>query len=79
METSTLDKLRSEVLALSEHERADLAYDLVKSLDAPADSDAVLEWEKEISRRLRAIDAGTAKLIERDELKRRFEKRLGRR
>lgn len=76
MNTNTLDKLRTEVLTLPEHERADLAYALVKSLDEPADSDASTEWDKEILGRLRAIDAGTAKLVDRDELRRKFEKRL---
>lgn len=77
MDTNTLDKLRSEALTLPENERADLAYALVKSLDGSADSDAASEWDKEIADRLRAIDAGTAKLVDRDELRRRLEKRLG--
>lgn len=76
MDTDTLAKLRSEVLTLSEDERAELAYALVKSLDEPADSDVLAEWEKEILWRLRAIDTGTAKLVDRDELRRRLEKRL---
>ncbi|HEX5420197.1 MAG TPA: addiction module protein, partial [Gammaproteobacteria bacterium] len=71
------DKLRSEALTLSEHERAELAYALVKSLDEPADNDVASEWEKEILGRLRAINAGTANLIDRDELRKRFRKRLG--
>ncbi|MDN5872665.1 MAG: addiction module protein, partial [Nitrococcus sp.] len=74
-----LDKLRAEALTLSESERAALAYDLVKSLDDPADADAASEWDNEISRRLHAIDSGTAKLIDRDELTRRFKERLGHR
>lgn len=79
MDTNTLDKLRSEALTLPEHERADLAYALVKSLDEPPDSDAAEEWDKEILRRLRAIDSGTARLVDRDELRQRFKERLGRR
>lgn len=76
MDTATLDKLRSEVLALSELERAQLAYELVKSLDEPADPDADSAWDIEILKRLRAIDTGTARLVDRDELRRRLEKRL---
>ena len=76
MPPAILDKLRAEALTLSDSERATLAYDLVKSLDAPADSDAASEWDNEIVRRLRAIDSGTAKLIDRDELTRRFKERL---
>ncbi|WP_405236064.1 addiction module protein [Lentisalinibacter orientalis] len=76
MDTATLDKLRSEALALSQLERAQLAYELVRSLDEPADADADSAWDKEILKRLRAIDTGTARLIDRDELRRRLEKRL---
>ena len=74
-----LDKLRAEALALSNNERAALAYDLVKSLDEPADAAAASEWDSEILRRLHAIDSGTAKLIDRDELSRKFRERLGHR
>jgi putative addiction module component (TIGR02574 family) len=77
METETLSKLRSEVLMLSEAERAELAHALVKSLDAPTDADATEAWDKEILRRLAEIDAGTAKLIDRDEFRRRIQARLG--
>jgi putative addiction module component (TIGR02574 family) len=77
METETLSKLRSEVLMLSEAERAELAHALVKSLDAPTDTDATEAWDKEILRRLAEIDAGTAKLIDRDEFRRRMQARLG--
>jgi len=44
----------------------------MKSLDAPADADAADAWDKEISLRLDEIDAGTAKLIDRAELRRRI-------
>jgi putative addiction module component, TIGR02574 family len=77
METETLSKLRSEVLMLSEAERAELAHALVKSLDAPTDADATEAWDKEILRRLAEIDAGTAKLIDRDEFRRRMQARIG--
>jgi len=77
METETLSKLRSEVLMLPEAERAELAHALVKSLDAPTDADATEAWDKEILRRLAEIDAGTAKLIDRDEFRRRMQARIG--
>jgi putative addiction module component (TIGR02574 family) len=76
MSDATLEKLRSEALRLSDAERARLAHDLVQSLDAPSDPDAAEAWEQEISRRLDAIDAGTAVLIDRDELSRRLKARL---
>jgi putative addiction module component (TIGR02574 family) len=76
---AVLDKLRAEALTLSDSERAALAYDLVKSLDEPEDPDAATAWDDEIVRRLRAIDSGTAKLIDRVELTRRSKERLGHR
>jgi putative addiction module component (TIGR02574 family) len=76
MSSPTLEKLRSEALRLPELERAELAHELVKSLDAPADTDAVEAWEKELLRRLAEVDAGTAKLIDRDELRNRMRARM---
>jgi putative addiction module component (TIGR02574 family) len=78
MGNSALDKVRSEALNLPEAERAELAYDLVASLDGPADADAQQAWESEILRRLAEVDAGTAKLIDRQELGRRLRERLNR-
>ena len=76
--SANLDRLRLEALGLSDAERAELARDLVRSLDAPNDSGVDDAWEREISRRLAAIEAGTAKLIDRDELRRRMRSRLNR-
>ncbi|NIR49314.1 addiction module protein [candidate division KSB1 bacterium] len=77
MATETLHKLRSEALMLPEAERAELAHELVKSLDAPADADVADAWDREILRRLAEIDAGIARLIDRDELRRRMQERIG--
>ena len=77
MSNLTLEKLRSEVLRLPESERAELAHELVKSLDAPIDADAADAWDREILRRLAQIDAGTARLVDRDELRRRMRARVG--
>jgi putative addiction module component (TIGR02574 family) len=71
-----LEKLRSEALRLPEAERAELAHSLVLSLDGPADKDAESAWDAEIQRRLAEIDAGTAKLIDREELRRRMRARM---
>jgi putative addiction module component (TIGR02574 family) len=75
--SATLEKLRSEVLRLPESERAELAHELVKSLDTPVDVDATDAWDKDILRRLAEIDAGTAKLVDREELRRRMRARIG--
>lgn len=77
MGTETLSKLRSEALMLPEAERAELAHALVKSLDAPADENVTEAWDKEILHRLAEIDAGTAKLVDREEFRRRMQERLG--
>jgi putative addiction module component (TIGR02574 family) len=65
-------------MQLSEIERAELARDLVRSLDAPNDSGSADAWEREIARRLASIDAGMAKLIDREELSRQIKTRLNR-
>ena len=78
MASSTLEKLRSEALSLPEAERAELAHSLVISLDGPADKDAAEAWDAEILRRLAEIDAGTAQLIDREELRRRMRERMSR-
>ena len=76
MSSTKLERVRSEALGLSDPERAELAHDLVKSLDAPDDADAHDAWDREIARRLTEIDAGTAKLIDREEFRRRMRTRL---
>ena len=76
MGNSTLEKIRSEALHLTENERAALAYDLVTSLDGPADADVAEAWDAEIQRRLAEIDAATAELIDREELRRRMRARM---
>lgn len=77
MDTEILNKLRSQSLQLSEEERAELAYALVASLDGPTDDNAGKKWDEEIARRLSQIDAGTAKLVDREELRLRIQERLG--
>jgi hypothetical protein len=52
MSSTILEKLRSEALQLPDRERAELAHELMKSLDAPADTGAAEAWEKEILRSL---------------------------
>ena len=61
---------------LPDEERAELAHDLIASLDAPADPDAADAWDAEISRRLAEIHAGTAKLVDRAELRRLMQQRI---
>lgn len=63
-----LDSVREDALSLPESERAKLARDLVASLDGPADSDAAQAWDNELCRRIQEIDAGTATLLDADDV-----------
>ncbi|USQ81698.1 addiction module protein [Ornithinimicrobium faecis] len=58
--TSTSDVFES-ALTLPESERADLAHQLIASLEEPADDPAVVaeEWNAEIRRRLASVESGT--------------------
>lgn len=77
MSTAAMERLRSEVLTLSEPERAELAHTLIKSLDAPADEGVEEAWEREIARRIAQIDSGQAKLLNREEFRKRMQARIG--
>lgn len=60
---ATLD----EILRLPTEERARLALELIRSLDAEADPDAAQAWEAEIERRGAEVEAGTAAIMTLDE------------
>lgn len=78
MNNRGLDKLRHEALELTSTERAELAHDLVASLDAPAEPGVAEAWDDEVLRRLEQIESGTAALIDREEFTRRMRERLTR-
>ena len=76
MGSIALEKVRSEALNLSEPERAELAHNLVASLDGPSEPDVEKAWDAEILRRLAEIDSDTANLIDREEFGRRLRARM---
>ncbi len=78
MGSPTLEKLRSEALVLSQSERAELAHNLMTSLDGPAESDVEKAWDIEVLRRLDEIDSGTVNLIDRNEFSRQLRLRMQR-
>lgn len=78
MSTSALEKVRAAALNLPEQDRAELAHDLVTSLDGPDDPNAEQAWDAEILRRLAEIDTGAASLIDREEFRRRLSDRIKR-
>jgi putative addiction module component (TIGR02574 family) len=77
MAAESLERLRSELLALSEADRAELAHDLIASLDEPRENGVEEAWGLEILRRIREIDSGQATLVDRAELRRRIQAKLG--
>ena len=64
----------ADALRLDEHARAELAAELLASLDGPADPDAETQWAAEIERRVAAIEAGTATLEPWGDVRRRIER-----
>jgi len=66
----------ADALRLDSVARAELAAELLASLDGPADSDAERAWNVEIDRRIEAIEAGTIPLEPWEHVKRRIEKDL---
>ena len=57
---STIQEIRSELMALSASERASLAHDLILSLDNPADYELGSAQESAIWRRVKTVREGTA-------------------
>jgi putative addiction module component (TIGR02574 family) len=66
----TLEELKAEALKLSSKERADLAYELICSLDGdePEDLDYERLWREEIARRMQTVADGTAEFYPADEV-----------
>ncbi len=68
-----------QALALPAQDRAELAHDLLRSLDGDSDPDAAQAWLAEIERRAAEVEAGTAVLhdwaVVRERLATRWRKR----
>ncbi len=56
-----LDKMKSKALSLSLNDRAELAHELIISLEKCNDPDAGKAWEVEINKRVKEIKNGIAK------------------
>jgi hypothetical protein len=72
MASVALNQVRSKALELTESERAELAHDLVASLDGTPDAGAADEWDAEVVRRLQRVEDGSAQSVDRAELQRRM-------
>jgi putative addiction module component (TIGR02574 family) len=68
MAGKVLGEIREDALSLSLGDRAELARDLIASLDGPPDVDAQTEWDKEICRRINKLRSGQATLLEPEEV-----------
>lgn len=66
----------ADALRLDMDSRAELAAELLASLDGPSDPDADAAWQAEIERRVAALEAGRAKLEPWADVKRRIEKAI---
>ena len=75
MSTKTTELLR-QAMALSIEERADLAGQLIESLDSAEPGNSKADWEAEIERRMGEIDSGAVKPVSMDEAFRRLDSTL---
>lgn len=64
----------ADALCLDADARAEVAAELLASLDGPADSGARNAWAAEIERRVGALEAGTADLESWEDVKSRIKK-----
>ena len=72
--TKAMTSVLADALRLHDDARAELAAELLASLDGPADSDAERAWEAEIERRIEAIEGGQMPLEPWEEVRRRIER-----
>ncbi len=73
----TIDELKAEALRLTPEERAELASELLVSLDDLSASEIERLWLEEAERRDAALDNGSAKAIPADEVFSSARARLG--
>ena len=69
-----LNAVLTDALRLDDASRAELAHELLASLEGPPDPDAESAWNLEIERRIADIEAGTVALEPWESVKRRIEK-----
>ena len=72
--TKPVQAVLADALRFDTDARAELAAELLASLDGPADADAESAWGAEIERRIDRIEAGEVRLEPWESVKRRIEK-----
>ena len=60
--TKAAETVLADALRLDLKGRAELASEILASLDGPADPDAASEWADEVRRRVAALESGSAEL-----------------
>jgi putative addiction module component (TIGR02574 family) len=70
--TKTTESVLADALRLDPKARAEIAAELLASLDGPEDADAASAWDEEIQRRVDALERGTAKLESWESVRRRI-------
>jgi putative addiction module component (TIGR02574 family) len=61
--TQEAHELLQKALALPENERAELAGNLISSLDSTVDHDVDAAWQQEVVRRLHEVQSGEVKTV----------------
>jgi putative addiction module component (TIGR02574 family) len=72
--TKATETVLADALRLDAAARAEIAAELLASLDGPEDPDAEAAWALEIERRVADIEAGRVELEPWDHVKRRLER-----
>ena len=73
--TDTAQTVLAQALRLDPDDRAQLAAELIASLDGPADADVEAAWAAEIDRRVAAVETGTVSISPWPEVKQRTERK----
>ena len=68
--------LLQKALALPENERAELAGNLLSSLDTVVDEDVDANWQQEVARRLEEVQSGKVETIPWEEVQQKGRKLL---
>ena len=68
--TQEAHELLQKALALPENERAELAANLISSLDVTVDDDVDAAWQQEVARRLHDVPSGKVETISWEEVQR---------
>ena len=61
--TQEAHELLQRALALPENERAELAGNLISSLDTTVDPDVDAAWQQEVARRAQEVQSGKVKTV----------------